>query len=192
MILIKNRTVALILSALTFILGSVLLTGLIFYAFGIPLSSIWEGQNQIYFFFAVLVSAVLASMVYGRGSKERAEEATDFLNQKLDMKVREKQVAPLLKLLESFPPYVVSDYVSQNINVVEEFENLIRENTAQIKDEDLQNLRKILDMPVPDIQNLLMELYSVTRMEQLKILAEPEAEPLIELNRDELKRVLRG
>lgn len=187
--MIKNKTIAIGLSALTFVLGSILLTGVIFYLARIPISSIWEGQNQLYFFFAVLVSAALASMVYGRGSKQRAEQATDFLSQKLDLEIKEKDMGKLLKLLENFPPYVVNDYVSQNINVVKEFENTIMDNTTQLKGEDLQNIRKILETPVPELQNLLKELYLITGMEQLKILAEPGAEPLIKLNVEELKRI---
>ena len=45
-------------------------------------------------------------------------------------------------------------------------------------------------MPVPELQNLLNELYLITNIEQFKLLAEPKADPLIELNVEELKRIL--
>jgi len=187
---IKNKSVAILLSVLIFILGSILFTGIIFYIAQIPISSIWAGQNQLYLFSAILLSAILASMVYGRGSKQRAEDVAEYLNLKLDIRLKGKNIEGLLKLLEKFPPYVVNGYVSKNINAVKEFEDQIKENTAHLTDDDLLKVRKIVEMPVSELQNLLNELYTITSMEQLKILAEPSAEPLIELNIQELKRIL--
>lgn len=188
--MIKNKTIAIIAALLTFIIGSILLTSIIFYAAGIPLSSIWESQNQLYLFSAILVSAVLASMVYGRGSKQRALDMAEFLNEKLELGIKGEDIAGLLKLLERFPPFVVNLYVSKNINAVEEFEIPIKEHTAHLTDEDLLKIRKILEMHVSELQNLLNEIYSITNLEQLKILAEPKAEQLIKLNLEELKKIL--
>ena len=47
-----------------------------------------------------------------------------------------------------------------------------------------------MDKPVPELQNVLNELYLETDLEQFKILADPNAEHLITLNLEELKRVL--
>jgi hypothetical protein len=188
--LIKNKTLAIILALLTFIVGSILLTLIIFYIAKIPLSSIWEGQNQLYVFTAILASAVLASMVYGRGSKQKADESAEFLNERLDLGITGENIGRLLKLLEKFPPFVVNAYISKDINAVKEFENQIKEQTAHLTEEDLLKVKKIIEMPIPELQSILNELYGITNMEQLKILAEPRAEPLIELNLNELKRVL--
>lgn len=188
--LIKNKTIAIILALLTFIIGSILLTCIIFYVARIPLSSIWESQNQLYVFSAILVSVALASMVYGRGSKQRASDVAEFLNEKLELGIKGENIAGLLKLLERFPPFVVKLYVSKKINAVEEFEIPIKEHTAHLTDEDLLKIRKILEMPIPELQNLLNEIYLITNLEQLKILVEPSAEPLIELNIEELKKIL--
>lgn len=188
--MIKNKALAIILSVLTFIIGSIVLTLAVFYIAKIPLSSIWEGQNQFILFSAVLVSAVLASIVYGRGSKQKAAESAEFLNEKLNLQIEGKDIEVLLKLLGKFPPFVVNSYISKEINAVKEFEDAIKENTAQLIDEDLLKVRKIIEMPVPELQIILSELYEITNMEQLKILSEPRAESLIELNLKELKRVL--
>jgi len=188
--LIKNKTLAIILAILTFIFGSIILTFVAFYIAKIPISSIWEGQNQFILFSAILVSAILASMVYGRGSKQKADDAAKFLNEKLDLGIQSKDIGRLLKLLENFPPFVINSYISKDINAVKEFENVIKDNTTQLTDEDLLKVRKIIDMPVPELQKILKELYLITDMEQLKILAEPRAESLIELNLNELRRIL--
>lgn len=188
--MIKNKTLAIILAILTFIFGSIILTLVAFYIAKIPLSSLWEGQNQFILFSAILISAVLASMVYGRGSKQKADNAAEFLNEKLDLGIKGEDIGKLLKLLENFPPFVVNGYISKDINAVEEFEEVIRENTKQLTDEDLLKVRKIIEMPVPELQKILHELYVITNMEQLKILAEPRADHLIELNLKELRRIL--
>lgn len=186
--MIKNKTIAIILAVSTFIVGSILLTGIIFYLARLSLSSI--PQNQLYVFFAILVSAILASMVYGRGSKQRASEVANFLNEKLKLGIKGDDISGLLRLLERFPTFVVNSYVSRNINAVKEFETEIKEHTAGLTDEDLLKIRKIIEMPVPKLQNLLNELYVITKMEQFKILASPKAEPLIEINLKELRKIL--
>jgi len=188
--LIENKTLAIILAFLTFIFGSIILTVVACFIAKIPITSIWEGQNQFILFSAILISAILASMVYGRGSKQKADDAAKFLNEKLDLEIQSKDIGRLLKLLENFPPFVINSYISKDINAVKEFEGAIRENTKQLTDEDLLKIRKIIDMSVPDIQNILNELYVITNMEQFKILSKPKAEHLIELNLNELRRIL--
>jgi len=186
--LIKNRTMAIILAMLTFIVSSVLLVNIIFYLLGYPLSSIWE--HQLYVFFAVLVGAVLASMVYGRGSKERASHVAKILNESLGLEIEEKVVWKFLHTMEQIPPVVINKYVSLNINIVEEFDNKIEEYKSQMTDEDLVKIRKIIEKPIPELQSLLDKLYMDTDLEQFKILADPQAEQLIALNLREIKRVL--
>lgn len=186
--MIKNKTTAIILAILTFILGSILLTSIIFYLFGYPLSSLAE--HQLYFFFAILVSAVLVSMVYGRGSKERASNVAKILENTLSISVEEKDIWKILNTIEQLPPYVVEKYVSLDINAVEEFEDQIKNYRNKLSEEDLLKIRKIIDTPVEDLQDVLSELYQETNMEQFKIMADPEAKPLIDLNIQELRRIL--
>lgn len=171
-------------------LGSVLLIGIIFYLAKIPLSSIWEGQNQLYVFSAILASAVLASMVYGRGSNERASNVAKILDESLGIKIKDKDIWRVLRVVEQMHPVLVNKYVSMNINAAEEFKNKIEDYKTKLTDEDLLKIGKIIETPVPELQNLLNELYLETKLEQFKILADPKAESLIELNLEELKRIL--
>jgi hypothetical protein len=186
--LIKNKTIAIILAVSTFIVGSVLITGIIFYVLGYPLSSISE--HQPFAFLAILVSAFLASMVYGRGSSERAAKATKLLNESLGLKLNEKDVWKALRAVEHMPPYAIKKYITLNINAVDEFEVRIKDFTDKLSEKDLLTIKKIIEMPVPELQKILNSLYLETKLEQFKVLAEPEAKHLIELNLSELKRVL--
>lgn len=186
--MIQNKVTAIILAILTFILGSVLLTGIIFYFFGYPLSSLAE--HQLYVFFAILISAMLASMVYGRGSKERASNVAKILEDSLGISVEEKDIWKILNTIEQLPPYVVDKYVSLDINAVDEFEDQIKDYKNKLGEEDLLKIKKIIDTPVKELQDVLNELYQETNMEQFKIMADPKAKPLIDLNVRELRRVL--
>ena len=186
--LIKNKTIAAILAVLTFIAGSVLLTVIIFYALGYPLSSISE--HQPFALLAVLVSAFLASMVYGRGSSERAAKATKYLNETLGLEHNEKDVWKALRAVEHMPTYALTKYITLNINAVDEFEVRIKDYTDKLSDEELQTIKRIIEMPVPELQNILNDLYLETKLEQFQVLAGPEAKPLIELNIKELKKLL--
>ena len=186
--LIKNKIIAAILAVLTFIVGSVLLTVIIFYALGYPLSSI--PQNQLFVFLAILISAFLASRVYGGGSTERAAKATKYLNETLGLKLNEKDVWKALRAVEHMPTYALNKYITLNINAVDEFEVRIKDYTDKLSEDDLQTIKRIIETPVPELQNILNNLYLETKLEQFKVLAEPEAKPLIELNIKELKKVL--
>lgn len=186
--LIKNKTIAAILAVLTFIVGSVLLTVIIFYALGYPLSSI--PQNQPFVFLAILVSAFLASRVYGGGGTERASKATKYLNETLGLELKDKDVWKALRAVEHMPTYALKKYITLNINAVDEFEVRITDHTNKLSDEELQTIKRIIEMPVPELQNILHNLYLETKLEQFQVLAEPEATSLIELNIKELKKLL--
>ena len=186
--LIKNRTIAAILAVLTFIVGTVLLTVIIFYALGYPLTSISEHQS--FAILAALVSAFLASRVYGGGSTERAAKATKYLNETLGLNLNEKDVWKALRAVEHMPTYALKKYITLNINAVDEFEVRITDYTAKLSEEELQTIKRIIEMPVPELQNILNNLYLETKMEQFQVLAGPEAKPLIELNINELKKLL--
>ena len=186
--MIQNKTTAITFAVLTFIVGSILLVNVIFYLFGYPISSFTEHQQ--YVFFAILISAVLASMVYGRGSKQRATRVREILEESLGVNVNEKDIYKILHTVEQVPPFVVNKYVSLNINAVEEFDDRIYKYKKDLNKDDLSNIRKIVETPVEELQTLLDKLYLETKMEQFKILAGPDAKPLIEINLLELKRAL--
>lgn len=186
--LIQNKITATILAILTFILGTAFFIGIIFYFAGYSLSSIPE--HQLYAFFAVLIATVLASMVYGRGSNERAVKAKRCVEDSLGVQVKTNDMWRILRGVEQLPPFVIRDYITKNINGVEAYEESIKEFQKKLTDENLSDIRRIMDKPVPELQNVLNELYLETDLEQFKILADPNAEHLITLNLKELKKVL--
>lgn len=186
--MIKNKGIAIILAIFTFIAVSILFTITIFYLFNYPLSSIAE--HQLYVFLSILAGALVASRVYGRGTKERASKVAKILNDSLGVSVEEKVIWKVLNTLDQLPPFVVNKYVTLNINAAEEFEDQIKDQKNKLSDADLLKIRKIIETPSEKLQQVLKELYTETEMEQFKILAEPDAKPLIELNLEELKKII--
>lgn len=186
--MIENKPIAIILAVLTFIAGTAFFIGIIFYFAGYPLSSL--GEHQLYVFFAVLIGVILASVVYGRGSNDRAKKAAKCVEELLGVEVKTNDMWRILRGVETMPTFVINDYVSKDINGVEAYEEGIRAYIPKLSDENLQDIRRIIDKPVPELQNVLNELYLETELEQFKILAEPRAEHLITMNLEELKGIL--
>lgn len=188
--LIKNKKLAIMASILTFIVGTILFTSIILLIGQIPVPELWERQNQLYFFTTILAAAGLASLVYGRGSTERASKAVKVLDETLGIEVKNNVMYKILRALEQMPSFVLNQYISMNINAVEEFEDHIKAYKSKIGHEDLLKIRKIAETPVGELQDLMEKLYTETKMEHFKILAQPEAEELITINVQELKKVL--
>ncbi len=186
--MIENRIIAIISAILTFIAGTTLSVFIIFYFGGYPLSSIYE--HQLYVFFAVLIGVILASFVYGRGSNERAIKARDCVEELLEVEIKTKDMWRILRGVEQLPPFVIRDYVSMNINFVKEYEEGIKGYRSKLTEENLAEIERIIDKPVPPLQRVLNELYKETDLEQFKILADPSAEELITMNLKELKTIL--
>lgn len=188
--LIKNKKLAIFAAILTFIASSVLFTGIILYVVKIPLSALWESQNQLYFFTGILLAGGLATMVYGRGGTEKAARAVQVVDEMMGIDVDKKDMWRILRAVEQMPPFAVNKYVSGNINGVEWFEDQILDYKTKLNDEDLLKIRKVLEMPVDELQMVMGSLYEETNLEQFKIMAQSDAEELITINLQELKKIL--
>jgi hypothetical protein len=186
--LINNKIIAIIAAVTTFILGSILFINIIFYFFGYPISSIL--QHQTYAFSGILVGVILASIVYGNRRKELAMNLTNVLDESLDLEIKEEDVKKVINAVQRIPPFLVNVYVDKDMNAVESFKDQITEYKSQLNDEDKIIIRRIIEMPITELQNLLNESYLKTNLEQFKILAEPKSEAFLTLNLKELKQIL--
>ena len=186
--MINNKIIAIIAAIITFILGSILVTSIIFYFFGYPLSSVL--QHQTYAFSGILVGVILASIVYGNRRKELAMNLTKVLDESLDLEIKEDYVKKFINTVQRIPPFLVNVYVDKDMNAVESFKDQITDYKSKLTDEDKMLIKRIIEMPIPELQNLLNESYLKTNLEQFKILAEPKSEAFLTLNLKELKKIL--
>jgi hypothetical protein len=104
--------------------------------------------------------------------------------------ITEEDVIGVVNVFTKVPAVVLKMVVSKNMNVVKKFESQIEDYRDQLSSEDTEKIKKVMEMPVPELQEILNKAYAETGHKQLKILADPKAEPFITDNFRELKILL--
>lgn len=107
-----------------------------------------------------------------------------------ELKITEEDVMGIMDLFIRVPPVILNIAVNKNLNAVKSFESQIETYYSQISDEDRAKIEKVLEMPVPELQEILGKAYEKTHQKQFKILADPRAEQFIAGNLQELKKLL--
>jgi hypothetical protein len=105
----------------------------------------------------------------------------------VEIKITEEDVLGLMDSFTRVPSFILKRMVSKNLNVVKSFENQILEYKSQLTDEELLKIELVMNMPVPELQDILYSVYQSTDKKQLKILADSNAEPFIIKNLGQLK-----
>lgn len=104
--------------------------------------------------------------------------------------ITEEDVMGVVDVFTKVPVVILKMAVSKNMNVVKKFESQIEDYKGQLSSEDTEKIKKVMEMPVPELQEILNKAYTETGHKQLKILADPKAEPFITDNFRELKILL--
>lgn len=88
------------------------------------------------------------------------------------------------------PSFVLKRMAKKNSNLVAKFRQSIESHLSKLDDEQKIKLDLILNSDVDDLQSLLAEAYLKTKMKQYEILANPKYKDFIELNINELKKII--
>jgi hypothetical protein len=104
-----------------------------------------------------------------------------------EIKITEEDVLGLMDSFTRVPSFILKRMVSKNLNVVKSFESQILEYKSQLTDEELLKIEIVMNMPVPELQEILYNVYESSSKQQLKILADSNAEPFIIKNLVQLK-----
>lgn len=107
-----------------------------------------------------------------------------------EVEITEQDVMDVLHVFDKVPSILLRGFVSKNANVVKSFKNQINSYKHELSSEEIAKIKKVIEMPVPQLQEILGKAYEKTHKKQLKILSEPKAEMFITKNLQELKRVL--
>jgi D-arabinose 1-dehydrogenase-like Zn-dependent alcohol dehydrogenase len=107
-----------------------------------------------------------------------------------EIEITEEDVIGLMDQFTKVPPFLLKMVVSGNSNVVNSFRGQIEDYKDTLSPEEMAKIKKVLEMPVDDLQEILKRAYLETKQEQLKILANPKAQPFIRKNLDELRKIL--
>ena len=104
--------------------------------------------------------------------------------------ITEEDVLQFMDQFTRVPPLLLKIVVSGNSNVITSFRGRIEDYKKSLSKEDRFKIRKVMDMPTDELQEILQKAYSQSHQEQLKILADPKAKPFIEKNLAELEKIL--
>ena len=112
------------------------------------------------------------------------------MESKDEITITEKDVMDIMDVFTRVPPLILKMVVKGNKNVVKSFESQIIEYKNQIDSREMVKIEKVLEMDVPDLQEILRKAYLETGQKQLNILADPHAEEFIAGNLRELRKIL--
>jgi hypothetical protein len=104
--------------------------------------------------------------------------------------ITEQDVLEFMDQFTRVPPLLLKIVVSGNSNVIPSFRGQIEDYKNNLSSEDMLKIRKVMDMPTEELQEILNRAYSQIHQEQLKILADRKAKPFIEKNLQELEKIL--
>ena len=108
----------------------------------------------------------------------------------MDEKITYKDVIEHQHLFALAPPFLLERMAKRNSNVVNKFRSNIQSELDNLDDAHRRKLNVILNSDVNDLQNLMNEAYLKTNKKQYKILANPKYGQFIELNLEELRKMV--
>ncbi|MDO5823133.1 hypothetical protein [Methanobrevibacter sp.] len=94
------------------------------------------------------------------------------------------------KLFLLAPPFLLERVAKKNSNLVAKFKSTIQSYIVNLTDDEKNKLNVVLSCEVCDLQEILYETYLKTNIKQYKILSNPNHREFIELNLDELKKLI--
>ena len=109
---------------------------------------------------------------------------------KPQIKITDLDVLQLMDQFTRVPPLLLKIAISGNSNVVTTFRGKIEEYKENLSQEDLWKIKKVVEMPTDELQDILKSAYLHSNQEQLKILSDRKAKPFIEKNLSELEKIL--
>ncbi|MGZ7119651.1 MAG: hypothetical protein ACXVH2_08075 [Methanobacterium sp.] len=108
----------------------------------------------------------------------------------MNQKITDEDVIGLMDLFTRVPVILLKGAISSNMNAVRRFEDRIESYKSRLKPEEMEKIRAVTEMPIPELQEILHNAYLKTGKKQFKLLADPKAQKFISKNLNELKKVL--
>lgn len=89
------------------------------------------------------------------------------------------------------PSFLLEMFARKNKNLVLKFESVIRQNLANLNPEQKNKLEIILESDVEELQEVLHEAFVKSNKKQYEILANPQYKQFIELNLNEIRKMVK-
>lgn len=88
------------------------------------------------------------------------------------------------------PSFLMERFARKNSNLVLKFKSQIRSHLENLNNVQKIKLDLILNSDVDELQAIMKLAYSKTKIKQYKILANPEYKRFIEINLDEIRKMI--
>lgn len=93
-------------------------------------------------------------------------------------------------LFTTAPSFLLEMMAKKNSNLILKFNSSIMAHLEKLSDHEKDMLNSILSADIDDLQELMAEAYEKTHMKQYKILSNPKYRDFVELNINELRKIL--
>lgn len=92
--------------------------------------------------------------------------------------------------LKLVPPFLLGRMAKKNSNLVKKFESKVQSYLSNLNDIQRKKLHILLNSDISDLQAIMGEAYRKTNKKHYKILADPSNREFIELNIQELRKMV--
>lgn len=105
-------------------------------------------------------------------------------------KLTYKDVLEYEHLFKMTPAFLFERFAKKNNNLVVKFKSAVESQLNSLNDTQKHKLHLILNSDIDELQSVMMQAYNKTGVKQYKILANPKYKPFIELNLNELRKLI--
>ena len=107
-----------------------------------------------------------------------------------DDKITYNDVREYESLFKLAPSFLLERFARKNSNIVSKFQSQIMSHLRNLNEVQKKKLDIIVNSDVHELQAIMMEAYKKTKVKQYKILANPKYKEFIELNLNEIKKLI--
>lgn len=105
-------------------------------------------------------------------------------------KITYEDVEQYEKMFTLTPSFLLERFAKKNTNLVLKFESKARHFLDNLSDYQKNKLNIVLNSDIDELQAVMSDAYSRTNKKQYKILANPKYKEFIELNLDEVRKII--
>ena len=105
-------------------------------------------------------------------------------------KITYEDVEEFEKIFKLVPSFLLERYAKKNTNIILKFESKVKSFLDDLNDNDKRRLNIVLNSDIDELQSVMADAYSRTNIKQYKILANPKYKPFVEVNLNEISRMI--
>ena len=105
-------------------------------------------------------------------------------------KLTYEDVKPYEELFTAMPAFLLERFAKRKSNFVVKFKSKVESFLAGLDDNQKKKLDIVLNSDIDELQAVMAEAYEKTNIKQYKVLANPNYKEFIELNLNEIEKML--